>query len=159
MTLAVDAELLKLNTSKTSRKWILLSANPLSLYRIASLSNDGDVKENGKKALGLLNNNFARARFFVLISLQTLHDYHAKFPNFTFCGGRDHKIGSNRVFFFFSFFLCFLLFSSYLRLDTQIVWTGPRGNLCWLRAGLDTEITGGLGPRCRNLTSRLFHPF
>ena len=91
MTLVVDAELLKLNTSKTSRKWILLSANPLSLYRIASLSNDGDVKENGKKALGLLNNNFARAsRFFVLISLQSLHDYDAKFPNFTFCGGREH---------------------------------------------------------------------
>ena len=30
-------------------------------------------------------------------------------------------------FFFLSFFL---FFSSYLRLDTHIVWTGPRGNLC-----------------------------
>ena len=70
---------------------LAVSESSLSLYRIASLSNDGDVKENGKKALGLLNNNFARAsRFFVLISLQSLHDYHAKFPNFTFCGGRDH---------------------------------------------------------------------
>ena len=92
ITLAVDAELLKLNTSKTSRKWILLSANPLSLYRIASLSNDGDVKENGKKALGLLNNNFARAsRFFVLISLQSLHDYDAKFPNFMRTWTLDRK--------------------------------------------------------------------
>ena len=58
---------------------------------IGSLSNDdGDVNEDGKKAIGLdwQNNTFAR-----------LHDYNVKMPNFTFCRGRKPKI---TIFFFFS---------------------------------------------------------
>ena len=35
------------------------------------------------------NNNFACAsRFFAYISFPSLHDYHVKMPNFTFCEGR-----------------------------------------------------------------------
>ena len=34
------------------------------------------------------NNNFARALRFLYISLPSLHDYHVKMPNFTFCEGR-----------------------------------------------------------------------
>ena len=63
---------------------------------IGSLSNDdGDVNEDGKKAMGLdwQNNTFARAsRFFVCISVPSLHDYNVKMPIFTFCRGREHKI-------------------------------------------------------------------
>ena len=34
------------------------------------------------------NNNFARvSRFFAYISFPSLHDYHVKMPNFTFCEG------------------------------------------------------------------------
>ena len=39
------------------------------------------------------NNNFARAsRFFAYISLPSLHDYHVKMPNFTFCEGRKQAM-------------------------------------------------------------------
>ena len=38
------------------------------------------------------NNNFARAsRFFLYISLPSLHDYKVKVPHFAFCRGREHK--------------------------------------------------------------------
>ena len=66
---------------------------------IGSLGNDdGDVNENVKTAIGLdkQNNNFARASNFFFPSL---HDYDVKVPNFTFCGGREHKTTN---FFFFS---------------------------------------------------------
>ena len=33
-------------------------------------------------------------RTFLYISLPSLHDYDVKFPNFTFCGGREHKTTS-----------------------------------------------------------------
>ena len=63
--------------------------------RIGSLSNDdGDVNEDGKKAIGLdwQNKHSARApRFFLNISLPSLHDHNVKMPNFTFCGRREHK--------------------------------------------------------------------
>ena len=39
------------------------------------------------------HNNFARAsRFFAYISLPSLHDYHVKMPNFTFCEGRKQAM-------------------------------------------------------------------
>ena len=70
---------------------------------LGSLSNDdGDVNENGKKAIGLdwQNNNFARASHFVVhFFLSSLHDYDVKMPNFTFCGDREHK---KTTLFFFS---------------------------------------------------------
>ena len=76
-------------------------------YILGSLSNDdGDVNENGKKAIVLdcgQNNNFARApRFFLYISLPSLHDSEVKMPNFTFCGEREHKATTCFVFFWTS---------------------------------------------------------
>ena len=71
---------------------------------IRSLSSDDvDGNENGKKAIGLdqQNNNFARAsRFFVLFLAVVAHDdYIMKVPNFTFCLGQEHN---TTTFFFFS---------------------------------------------------------
>ena len=66
-------------------------------------NDDGDVNENGKKAIGLdwQNNNFACAAFFYN-SLPSLHDYNMKVLNFTFSRGREHK---TTTFFFFSWTL------------------------------------------------------
>ena len=71
---------------------------------IRSLSSDDvDGSENGKKAIGLdqQNNNFARAsHFFVLFLAVVAHDdYIMKVPNFTFCLGQEHN---TTTFFFFS---------------------------------------------------------
>ena len=69
--------------------------------KIGSLRNNhGDINENGKKTIGLdwKNNNLHHA--FLFISLPSLHDYDVKMPNFTFCGGREHK--ATTFFFFFS---------------------------------------------------------
>ena len=66
---------------------------------LGRLSNDdGDVNENGKKAIGLdqQNNNCARASRF---SLPSLHDYDVKMPSFTSSGAREH---TTTTFFFFS---------------------------------------------------------
>ena len=55
---------------------------------------DGDVHENGNKAISLdwQNNNSARASsFFVNMSLPSLNDYGVKIRNFKFCGGREDK--------------------------------------------------------------------
>ena len=52
---------------------------------------DGEVNENGKK---WQNNNFAQASLFWYISLPSLCR-----PNFTFCGGSEHKTTTS---FFFS---------------------------------------------------------
>ena len=55
---------------------------------------DGDVHENGNKAISLdwQNNNSARASsFFLNISLPSLNDYGVKIRNFKFCGGREDK--------------------------------------------------------------------
>ena len=68
---------------------------------LGSLSNDdGDVNENGKKAIGLdwQNNNFARAsRFFVHFFVVTAR-LRREMPNFTFCGKREDK--TTTLFFF-----------------------------------------------------------
>ena len=65
---------------------------------LGSLSNDdGDVNENGKKAVGLFSKT-TTLHAFLYISLPSLHDYDVKMPNFTFCGGREH----NATTFFFS---------------------------------------------------------
>ena len=43
-----------------------------------------DDKENGKNNMFILtNNNFARAQAILYISLQSLHHYDMKLPNFT----------------------------------------------------------------------------
>ena len=71
-------------------------------WSIGSLSNDdGDVNENGKKAIDLVwqNNNFARAsRFFVHFFAVTARQ-RREMPIFTFCGGREH---TTTTFVFFS---------------------------------------------------------
>ena len=61
---------------------------------IGSLSNDGgDANENGKRAIDLdWQKKFARAsRSFVRFFAVTARLYVVKMPNFTFCGGREHK--------------------------------------------------------------------
>ena len=44
------------------------------------------------------NNNLQVHHAFMYISLPSLHYYDVKMPNFTFCGGREHK---TTTFFFF----------------------------------------------------------
>ena len=57
----------------------------------------GQQKSN---RFSLANSSSARAsRFFLYISLPSLHDYDVKIPNFMFYGGREHK---TTTFFFFS---------------------------------------------------------
>ena len=49
---------------------------------------------NVKKTKGwfrLENNSFARVLNFFVHFLPSLHDYDVKMPNFTFCGGHEHK--------------------------------------------------------------------
>ena len=73
--------------------------------QIGSLSNDvGDLDENGKKAKVSIGKTTALHvhHAFLYISLPSQHDYVVKIPNFTFCGGREHK---TRTFFFFSWTL------------------------------------------------------
>ena len=73
------------------------------LQKGGNLSNDdGDVNENGKKAIGLdwQNNNFARAAFFYN-SLPSLHDYNMKVLNFTF--SRMGTQDNNFLFLFVNF--------------------------------------------------------
>ena len=56
--------------------------------------------KNGIKAKGLegQNNNFHCASCFLYTSLPSLHYYNGRMPNFTFCGGHEHKV---TTFFFF----------------------------------------------------------
>jgi len=52
---------------------------------------DGDGNENGKKTqAGLIRKTTTSHvhHAFLYISLLSLHDYHVKVPNFTFCEGR-----------------------------------------------------------------------
>ena len=67
---------------------------------LGSLHDDSDVKETGKKAMGLdkQNNNSPRTSHFLCISLQPLNDYNVKLSNFTFCGGHEQR---TMTFFFF----------------------------------------------------------
>ena len=63
---------------------------------LGSLSNDdGDGKEDVKKATGLLNETSSLHvhHAFLYISLPLLHDYDVKMPNFTFYGGRKQATG------------------------------------------------------------------
>ena len=55
---------------------------------------------NTLKVIGLnwQNNNLHAHHAFMYISLPSLHYYDVKMPNFTFCGGREHK---TTTFFFF----------------------------------------------------------
>ena len=46
------------------------------------------------------NNNFARASLFFVHSFPSLHDYHVKMPNFTFCEGRKQAT-SDKIYFLF----------------------------------------------------------
>ena len=63
---------------------------------------DGDGNENSKKAIGLdmtrKTTTLHVHHAFLYISLPSLHDYDVKLPDFTFCGGREHK---TTTFFFF----------------------------------------------------------
>ena len=57
-------------------------------------------RESKKKSNSLTrqNNNFARASRFLYISLPSLHDYHVKMPNFTFCEGRKQAMTKFSIF-------------------------------------------------------------
>ena len=70
---------------------------------LRSLStDDGDVNENGNKAIGLdwHDNKFARASdAFLYISLQSLYDYDVNVSNFTICRGREHETTTTSLFF------------------------------------------------------------
>ena len=63
-----------------------------------------EIPQRDRKAIGLdwQNNNFARASRFLCISLQWLHDYDMKLPNFAFYGGRKHKTTTFLFFFWTS---------------------------------------------------------
>ena len=63
-----------------------MGVTPPAKLSMGSLSNDdGDVNENGNKAVGLAgqNNNIALHHAFLYMSLPSLHDYDVKMPNFT----------------------------------------------------------------------------
>ena len=83
------------------RDWYILSPQS-SLVVKGNLSNDdGDVNENGKKAVAYVGKTTTLHVHvaFLYISLPSLHDYDVNLPNFTFCQGREHKA---TTFFFFS---------------------------------------------------------
>ena len=88
------------NQNKSSGELLKWSVSG-NVLMLGSLSNDdGDVNENGKKAIGLdkQNNNFARAsRFFVHFFVVTAR-LRREMPNFTFCGKREDK--TTPLFFF-----------------------------------------------------------
>ena len=65
-----------------------------------TFDNEGDVNENGKKAIGLtLHVHHA----FLYSSLPSLHDYDVKMPNVTFCGRLEDKTKTNFLFLFLTF--------------------------------------------------------
>ena len=77
-----------------------VAGNKILCYPLSSqicnreLSNDdGDVNENGKKAIGLdwKTTTLLVHHAFLNISLVSLHDYNVKVPNFTFFRGREQK--------------------------------------------------------------------
>ena len=95
--------------TKCFRRYVPVLFTYLSLLRLGncpvtsgSLSNDDcDVNENDEKAIGgiVKTTTLHVHHTFLYISLPSLHDYDVKMPNFTFCGGREHK---TTTFFFFS---------------------------------------------------------
>ena len=79
--------------------WDLVSVQELSSrHRVDKSNDDGDGNEDGKKAIGVdeQNNNSARTRItlFLYIFLASLHDYDVILLNFMYCGGREHKTTS-----------------------------------------------------------------
>ena len=77
-----------------------VAGNKILCYPLSSqicnreLSNDdGDVNENGKKAIGLdwKTTTLHVHHAFLNISLMSLHDYNVKVLNFTFFRGREQK--------------------------------------------------------------------
>ena len=67
------------------------SVNTLSARRGQFSNDDGDSNENVKKAIGLHSKKKTTLHVhhsFWYISLPSLHDYDAKMPSFSFCGGR-----------------------------------------------------------------------
>ena len=57
------------------------------MLKLPSNNDDGDGNENGTEnnVIGLEHH------VFLYIFLPLLHDYDVKVPNFTFCGGREHR--------------------------------------------------------------------
>ena len=84
--------------SRIDRLPIAMEAQPCAL--IGSFSNDdGDGKEDVKKAIGLLRKTTTLHvhHTFLYISLPSLHDYDVKMPNCKFYGGRKQAT-TNLVF-------------------------------------------------------------
>ena len=90
----------------TAAKYNSIALNYLNVYRLSStasvilgsLSDDGN--ENSNEPIGLIGKitTLHVHHAFLYISLQPLHDYNVKTPDFTFCRGREHKTTT-----FFSF--------------------------------------------------------
>ena len=76
-------------------QWTILAPRTWARL-IGSLSNDdGDVKRDGKKAIGLdwkLTTTLHVHHAFLYISLSSLYVIQSKTSQFTFYGGREHKI-------------------------------------------------------------------
>ena len=73
-------------------QWTILAPRTWARL-IGSLSNDdGDVNRDGKKAIGLDWKNNYSAHAFLYISLSSLYVIQSKTSQFTFYGGREHKI-------------------------------------------------------------------
>ena len=73
---------------------IIASLSGVFSITLGSLSNDdGDVNNNGKKAIGLdwQTTTLHVHHAFLAISLPSLHYYDVKMPIFTFCEGRERK--------------------------------------------------------------------
>ena len=76
-------------------QWTILAPRTWARL-IGSLRNDdGDVNRDGKKAIGLdWKNNYSAllSHAFLYISLSSLYVIQSKTSQFTFYGGREHKI-------------------------------------------------------------------
>ena len=78
-----------------------LSSLILSWWINRERNDDGDVKENGKRVIGLdwQTTTLHVHHAFLYISLPSLHVYNVKVPDFTYCRGREHE---TTTFLFFS---------------------------------------------------------
>ena len=119
---------------------------------LRSLSNDdGDVNENGKKAIGLdwQNNNICTCiTLFLCISFLLLHDHNVKMPNFTFWRGRENT--RQRLSYSFLELRCSLLeFKSRKNCQHLTNWT--RWNKCYKVCSSATSLFKRhfLNRRCR----------
>ena len=66
---------------------------------IGSLSKDNSNEQEMTKKQQVFVGKRTTLQAFLYISLPSLHDYDLIMPDFTFCGGREHR---TRTFFFFS---------------------------------------------------------